>query len=220
MKLRYVIIFILALAAITLNACTLASDVTPPPDYVAPTPMPTLGPLFPASAPSIENGAQIYAAKCAACHGDTGLGDGPDGKQLPVRVPALGLAESAQSASPAQWFKVVSQGNIERAMPPFISLTDQQRWDVVSYAMSLHITPGQIARGKSLFEANCRDCQNKFTDQEKMASLSEADLFRIIKNGNADVAAFGTNFTDEETWAVAAYLRTLTFAPPAAAGSE
>lgn len=216
MKLRYAIIFILALAAITLNACTLASDVTPPPDYVAPTPMPTLGPLFPASAPSIENGAQIYAAKCAACHGDTGLGDGPDGKQLSVRVPALGLAESAQSASPAQWFKVVSQGNIERFMPPFISLTDQQRWDVVSYAMSLHITPDQIARGKSLFEANCPDCQGKFTNQEKMASLSEADLFRIIKKGNADVAAFGANFTDEETWAVAAYLRTLTFAPPAA----
>ena len=57
MKLRHT--FILAIAATLLAACnfTLAADVTPPPGYVAPTPAPTLGPLFPASAPDIENGA-------------------------------------------------------------------------------------------------------------------------------------------------------------------
>ena len=51
MKLRYAIIF--AIIALVLSACTLAADITPPPGYVAPTPMPTLGPLFPSQAPDI-----------------------------------------------------------------------------------------------------------------------------------------------------------------------
>ena len=86
MKLRHTIL--LAIIAILLTACnfTLAEDVTPPPDYVPPTPAPTLGPLYPASAPDVSNGAAIYVEKCAACHGDTGLGDGEQGKQLPVTV--------------------------------------------------------------------------------------------------------------------------------------
>src|SRR3972149_4859206 len=52
MKFRFAIIA--ALATLTfLSACnfTLAEDITPPPNYVPPTPAPTLGPLYPAQAP-------------------------------------------------------------------------------------------------------------------------------------------------------------------------
>ncbi len=200
--------------ALLLSACnfTLAADVTPPPDYVAPTPMPTLGPLFPASAPHIANGAAIYVEKCAACHGDAGFGDGEQGKQLPVSVPAFALPETAHKASPAAWFTVVSQGNLDRFMPPFTSLSDQQRWDVVSYALTLHTTPEQIETGRDLFEGSCSDCSEKFSDQKMMAALSANDLVRIIRNGAGDIPAFGGAFTDDEAFAVAAYLRTLTFA--------
>jgi cytochrome c1 len=31
-------------------------------------------------------------------------------------------------------------GNIENFMPPFASLSDQERWDVVAYALSLSAT--------------------------------------------------------------------------------
>ena len=86
MKLRHFIFFTIIAALLAACNFTLAQDVTPPPDYVPPTPMPTLGPLFPASAPDVKNGAAIYVEKCAACHGETGLGDGPQGKQLQVTV--------------------------------------------------------------------------------------------------------------------------------------
>ena len=117
MKFRFVIIIT---ATIILTACnfTLAEDVTPPPNYVPPTPAPTLGPLFPEQVPSIENGAAIFAEKCAPCHGITGLGDGPQGIQLGVTVPAFGLPEIARPASPAQWYTTVTRGNMERFMPP------------------------------------------------------------------------------------------------------
>lgn len=213
MKLSHAIIF--AAAAILLTACnfTLAEDITPPPGYVPPTPMPTLGPLYPSSAPNVFNGAAIYAGKCAACHGERGMGDGEQGKQLPVPVAALGLPETARKATPAQWFTTVTQGNLDRFMPPFTSLSEQERWDVVAYALTLHTSPEQIEQGKALFQSNCEYCVvDFFMNQEKMAALSNIDLVRIIKEGNEETPALGGNLTEDEQWAVAAYLRTLTSA--------
>ena len=211
MNYRFTIVVALALL---LSACnfSLAEDVTPPPNYVPPTPAPTLGPLYPAQSPSVADGASIFAEKCAPCHGATGLGDGAQGIQLGVTVPAFGLPEIAQPASLSQWYTTVTQGNMQRFMPPFASLSDQERWDVVAYAMTLHTTPDQIEKGRQLFEANCANCStNFFTDQSKMASLSEADLARIIRQGNDQVKAFGPNLTDDEVWDIAAYLHTLSF---------
>jgi mono/diheme cytochrome c family protein len=207
----------LVLLGLALSACnfTLAADVTPPPDYVPPTPLSTLGPLFPARAPDVQKGAALYTEHCLPCHGETGLGDGPTGKQLPVTVAALGLPDIARKASPARWFTVVSQGNLDRFMPPFTSLSDQQRWDVVAYALSLHVTADQLAQGKALFESNCAGCSTAFfSNQENMAALSEDDLVQLIKNGGTVVPAFGVNLSAEGLYAVAAYLRTLSLAAP------
>jgi mono/diheme cytochrome c family protein len=217
MKLRHIIL--LAIIAILITACnfTLAQDVTPPPDYVPPTPVPTLGPLYPSSAPDIKNGATIYVEKCAACHGETGLGDGAQGKQLPVKVAAIGLPATAQKAIPSDWYTTVTQGKIDRFMPPFASLNDQERWNVIAYALTLHTTPAQIEEGKSLFEANCADCTKNFINQKMMSALSENDIIQMVKEGAGDIPAFGSKFTDDEAAAVAAYIRTLTFAAPPAA---
>jgi mono/diheme cytochrome c family protein len=211
MKFRFAI---LAALAFLLTACnfTLAEDITPPPNYVPPTPAATLGPLFPGQAPRTANGAVIFAEKCAACHGETGLGDGEQGIQLGVTVPAFGLPEIARPASPAQWYTVVTQGNMERFMPPFVSLSDQERWDVVAYAMTLHISEEELARGRELFESNCVDCSTEFfQDQERMSELSEVELARIVKEGNDQLPPFAASMSEEEVWAVAAYLRTLSF---------
>ena len=224
MKLRHTMLVLTI--AILLAACnfTLAEDVTPPPNYVPPAPAPTLGPLFPPNTPDIENGAAIYAEKCEACHGTTGLGDGEQGLQLPVTVAAIGLPNIAQKALPSAWYTQVTQGNLERFMPPFASLNDQERWDVVFYALTLHTKPEQIEQGKSLFESNCADCAETFSNLEMMAELSENDLIQLMKEGQGDIPAFGKNFSDEEAASVAIYMRTLTYAsssaPVAAAATE
>lgn len=225
MKLRSLLPIIVL--TLILSACnmTLAEDITPPPNYIAPTPVPTLV-LFPSQPPNLANGAAIYAEKCAPCHGTTGLGDGEQGIQLSVTVRAFGLPEIARPASPAQYYTMVTRGNIERFMPPFASLTDQERWDVTGYVMTLHTTPDQIERGKQLFEENCIDCSTDyFEDQLVMSGLTAVELARIARQGNEQVQAFGSNFGDEELWDVAAYLRTLSFdasphTPPEAASAN
>jgi mono/diheme cytochrome c family protein len=200
-------------AALALAGCnfTLAEDVTPPPDYVAPTPMPTLGALHPAAAPELQQGAAIFAERCAPCHGAAGLGDGPQSMQLPVAVPGIGLPEVARKAVPAEWFKIVTQGNLDRFMPPFVgSLSDQERWDVVAYAMSLHTTSEQLERGKSLVEAECPQCTGALADLTRMAALSDANLVQLLRSGDGDVPAFAADLSDEDAYAAAAYLRSLT----------
>ena len=216
MKLRH--IFLLAIGTLLLAACnqTLAADVTPPPGYVPPTAAPTLGPLYPEQAPDPENGKVIYAEKCAACHGETGLGDGPQSKDLPVSVIPIGLPEFANEATPSTWYAVVTQGRLDRFMPPFASLNDQERWDVVAYALTLHTTNEQLELGKTLFEENCADCGEAFTNLQMMSALSEDDLVKFIREGNGNFPAFGSGFSDEEAYAVAAYIRTMTFAAPSA----
>lgn len=217
MKLRIAILIILATL---LSACnlTLAEDVTPPPGYIPPTPVPTLV-LVPPGTPNVANGKAIYFEKCAACHGETGLGDGPQGIQLGVTVPAFALPEIARPASPAGWYTTVTRGKIERFMPPFASLNDQERWDVVAYIMTLHTSEEEIAKGRDIFETICTDCPaDYFTDQTRMAGLSTVALARIIRLGNEEVQAFGEDLSDEDMWAVAEYLRSLTYdtTPPAA----
>jgi mono/diheme cytochrome c family protein len=211
MKLRNLILF--AALSSLISACnfTLAQDVTPPPGYVAPTPLPTLV-LNPPQAPNVLNGKAIYTEKCAACHGETGLGDGEQGIQLGVTVPAFGLPEVARPATLAEWYTVVTRGRMDRLMPPFASLNDQERWDVAAYAMTLHITEEQLAKGKAIFESECADCSTDFfQNQSKMSALNEVDLARIVKQGNEAVPAFGADLNDDDMWAVAMYLRSLSF---------
>lgn len=45
------------------------------------------------------NGATLYAKWCAACHGETGRGDGPNARSLPVK-PAVHSSREAMSARP------------------------------------------------------------------------------------------------------------------------
>jgi len=210
MKFRLPLLIILATL---LTACnfSLAEDVTPPPGYVPPTPLPTLV-LSPEHTPNVENGAAIYAVKCAACHGETGLGDGPQGIQLGVTVPAFALPEIARPLSPAQMYTVVTRGNIDRFMPPFASLTDQERWDVVAYVMTLHTTKDEIQKGRELFGANCAGCSTDYyKNQTNMSALSTVALARIVRLGNDQIKAFGENLPDDDMWAIAEYLRSLSF---------
>lgn len=211
---KFIRLVFITLILPALSACnlTLAEDLTPPPGYVRPTPQATLGPLFPSAAPDVARGATLFAEKCAPCHGDAGMGDGPEGLQLPISVTALGLPEVGRTAAPSDWYTVITRGRMEKSMPSFDSLSEQERWDIISYALSLSVTAEQVEQGQGLFETHCPNCSTDiFTDQEKMAALSKTALVQLIRDGSDGLPAFGNNLTDDELWSVAAYLRTLSF---------
>ena len=228
------------LLLLLLSACSfsLAEDITPPPGAEIPAEMPSQpppsGPLYPLISPNPAEGALIYTDKCAPCHGSTGQGDGPQASQLPNPPAALAALEVARKSTPAEWYSLVTQGNLDRFMPPFNSLSDRQRWNVVAYLYTLSIPQETLAQGQELYKANCASCHGlqgsgdgseaaslqvaptNFTDQERMASRSPTQLFEAISAGIAPaMPTFDTKLTEDERWALAAYLRSLTFASPA-----
>ena len=89
--------------------------------------------LVPYTTLSITAGAHLYAGKCAACHGETGRGDGRVVKD--VTVPPVDLTTGyllAQSDGDLFWW--VSHGRANGSMPAFADvLGANQRWDLVNF---------------------------------------------------------------------------------------
>jgi mono/diheme cytochrome c family protein len=232
--------FILIGLAVVLSACSLAADITPPPgSELQPTQQATkaviASSVYPIVPPDLVNGAKLYSQECAPCHGTRGMGDGPQATQLSVPVAPLGLSDSSRQSTPAEWYTLVTQGNLEKFMPPFSNLTDRQRWDVVAYAMSLSSTGELIAQGKALYQKNCTSCHGQtgkgdgpevgtlstkptdLTDQSLMAQTSPSSLYQAISSGIApDMPAYTGTLDVNERWALTDYLRTLTFILPVA----
>lgn len=225
-----------------LSACSisLAEDIAPPPGAqqqpsLAGETAQVSGPHYPLVPPNPENGAPIYAEKCAPCHGDAGQGDGPQAAQLPNPTTPIGSREVARRSSPQDWYAVVTNGNLDRFMPPFTSLSDTERWDVVAYVYSLSMPDEELAIGKEIFQANCADCHGEngngrgsqaaslttrpsdFTSQAFMAQFSTASFYQTVSDGSAgDMHAFDGVLDEDEIWAVSSYVRSLGFAGSAA----
>lgn len=95
-----------------------------------------------AAGPDAADGAALYARWCAACHGATGKGDGPNAANLPVR-PAVHADAKAMAQRPDDsLFDTIAGGgaimNRSPRMPPFGgTLSPSDIRAVVSHIRSL-----------------------------------------------------------------------------------
>ena len=223
--------FILSgLFVILLSGCvSLASDITPPPNaesYSANETPVAVESVFPIVPPDPNNGQAIFTEKCAPCHGELGMGDGPQSANLPVPVAPLGNSTLAAASRPVDWYNMVTNGNLERYMPGFASLDDRQRWDVVAYALNLSLSQDAIAAGKEIYTTDCVSCHgeqgtggSKAPDWQaesgRLAQLSLEEIATVTKDGTGDMPGFSTNLSATDLTAVAQYVRQISFAASA-----
>jgi mono/diheme cytochrome c family protein len=73
-------------------------------------------------------GAKTYAEKCAKCHGADGEGKGSH--------PSL-RTQKMQDSTPGELNWIITHGTRLHGMPAFGSLSDTERWQLVSYIKSL-----------------------------------------------------------------------------------
>ncbi len=229
-----VFIAFLILVSATLAGCSgfsLAADITPPPDYTTPVPQTAvpvaLSTAFPLMAPDPQSGAAIYAVKCLPCHGATGLGDGPQAANLPSRPPEIGNRDFASKSRPADWYQVVTDGNLKNFMPGFQgSLDDRQRWDVVAYVYTLSTSSQQLDEAKALYTSKCAACHGDtgkgdgkeaagknmvdWSKQNRLSQFSANKMDQVITSGKEPMPAFA-DLTVDQRFGLIAYIRTLTF---------
>ncbi len=220
---------LLALALIVLVG--LAACNTPAPLPVAPTPIPALAPAtmtapntqasafagvnFPTDHPDQAAGATVYAANCAACHGE-------DGKGKVEKSRDFTDVDYMRAAAPVAFFQSVSSGH--STMPEFKGgLSDQDRWNVVYYLWSFTVKPDLLAKGKSVFETNCVSCHGpngqgvipqaaKFTP-EFVSKFPVAQFYQSVSGGKGIMPAWQDRLSTEERYAAIEYARAFAYKP-------
>ncbi len=231
--------FALLLLSLGLSACSLAGDVTPPPGATSSPRVATSLPatvggsgagatgtaptsatsaLFPSARPAAQAGGLLYLQHCAPCHGNKGAGDGTMATQLPKPPPDFSNAATLRGLTPQLIFNTITQGNQQALMPPFAStLTDEQRWSLVSFLFTLSTPASQLASGQAVYAANCANCHGSdglgkgvdaakqsapvpsFADQAFMATRSQQDFFKVVSGG--DAAHPFTQLSEADRWA-------------------
>jgi mono/diheme cytochrome c family protein len=188
---------------------------------------------YPSVPPNPVAGQAIFVEKCQPCHGEQGLGNGPDANDLPNPVAPIGSVDFARESYPGEWFHVLTEGRIDRFMPPFLSLTERQRWDVLAYVYTLSAPEDIVALGQELFQVNCASCHGEaglgdgpdaisfesgipsFGDQQLMSERSKADLLAGMSHLNVpEIPDMTIGLSERDRWAITDYLRALTFTPP------
>ena len=79
-------------------------------------------------AAAVNAGEKLYALNCRSCHGTSGKGNG--------NVPPLSRG-AVQAVPDGEIFWFITTGSIDKGMPPWGSLSEQKRWQIVTYLKTL-----------------------------------------------------------------------------------
>lgn len=214
-----------------LSGCSLAADVTPPPDYESQRiqQMTAQAPTFPLTMPDSQVGQQIYQSYCAGCHGEQGLGDGPRAGLLAVRPPSFQDPLVYGGASPLEWYQVLYSGRNE--MPGFGGvLSSSDQWDVIAYLYRLGFGTQTLQQGQSVYEQRCQSCHGvqgagdgptaarlpghlpDWRDMQVLGRFAVEDLLQMAQSVNMpDGSPHAAGLLPEDLQAAVIYVRWLSF---------
>jgi high-affinity iron transporter len=154
---------------------------------------------YPRRLPSLADGKKIYLENCAQCHGETGKGDGPGRESMNPQNPApANFTDPARMGglSPFKAFNAASFGIEGTAMASFAALSEEQRWQVGFFVLSLRFPADQAAAGDKLVSS--RRLAAELLTVAALSTSSDEDLLEKLK---ADFP------TEAEANHVLAYLR-------------
>jgi mono/diheme cytochrome c family protein len=195
----------------------------------AQAPAPISLPTDPGLAAEVEAGFALFEERCITCHGPQGLGDGPMAPDLPNPPARLGDPAFLRTTVPGDLFEVISNGRIERGMPPFGAqssepLSADDRWRLVAALYSLANSAEVVARGEEVYLASCQECHGDgrgndvtlaLNDPAYWLNISDEVLFATLGDEAFVPEHQDLALSDEQRQAVTAYTR-INFGSPVA----
>jgi len=180
----------------------------------------------PVSPPDTAVGLEIFAERCANCHGPAGQGDGELAASLPN--PPANFADPAwrRTAVPIELFNTITNGRPQNGMPPFgptssNGISSADRWNLVATIFSLGTTAETVSQGQSLYEANCLACHGPDGSQVATANLADLDFWLNQSNeavfttlSGSAIAEHNYNLSEDERWLVTDYARNFGYSFP------
>ncbi|MCA9330817.1 c-type cytochrome, partial [Candidatus Saccharibacteria bacterium] len=171
--------------------------------------------------------AAIFAENCIRCHGATGAGDGELVQSGQITdIPDFTDPASIQDMSLDAWFEVITNGRLDKLMPPWRdSLSEEQRWAVAYYTYTMSYDAENVTQGEALFTQNCAECHSEDSTEEApsvigLTSYTESDLVSFVSSHATELELDAPTDIPDST-ALVQYLRTLssTVATPAQSAS-
>lgn len=187
---------------------------------------------MPAQPPDLTHGAQIFADNCTACHGTTGQGDGDLvlSGQLPNAPPDFTDPATARAQTPTQWFATITNGRLDKLMPPWHdSLTEQERWSVALYTYTMSYQADDVERGQAVWLEQCAPCHGErgagdgarasevdalpdLTAPGALVERSDLALYNLLSGDADNIHSFGEALDEAHRWAAVRYARRLSLA--------
>lgn len=137
--------------------------------------------IIPTKYPDLRNGKIVFKTECAKCHGPSGMGDGPEGKDLDPQPRNFQDGERMKTISPFTAFNTIRLGIEGTGMKAHPTLSDEEVWDVAFYIVALRYQPlsgnpylAQETTQKFVAAMHLGDIATR-SDEDFIASLKPTD---------------------------------------------
>lgn len=169
-----------------------------------------------------------YREQCAACHGESGRGDGPDAALFTVRPRNLrdGLLGRYDTEA---LVRMVRDGKpLSLALDPAaLRARSDEIEELVTYLRRLPTVDWHRAeRGEELYVTRCESCHGRYgepgpvlppgvrpprdlSDPAFQRSVEDTELLAIVRHGRRGMPAIARPLSDDDARALAAYVRLL-----------
>lgn len=185
-----------------------------------------------------QEGAQLYAASCSACHGDSGQG-GPNPTRAGDMIPPISSAEFLATRDDTTLRNIISQGQPDLGMNPFGSayggpLGDEEVDSVVAYLRGWQANPPEVEvptapastpapatlTANEIFKGICAQCHGlngeggsgpAIDTPEFQSKFDDQSLFDVVSKGvpSTPMIGVGEVFSDGQIKGLVTLIRNL-----------
>ena len=160
-----------------------------------------------------QAGAESYAANCAPCHGETGLGDGVTASAFTCPVFAFAIAEPTTDLH--DWFDTTTNGLRQSEtciMPPWNQrLNSDQIWEVVAYAQTLRYDNTLQPQGEIVLAEYQTGDTSYLADANWQTDNTDQNILTAITDNTLEGFDFSGSISEDDQQAALVHIRSLAF---------